>query len=69
MSLDPADMVELAELLQFTADWLASDHDRLDTSLQAYTGHPAYGAQQLHADLERFSFLLGGNDGEYLLGH
>jgi hypothetical protein len=25
-------------------------------------GHPAYGLQQLHADLDRFVFLLGGSD-------
>jgi hypothetical protein len=27
-------------------------------------GHPAYDIGQLHDDLERFTFLLGGSDGE-----
>jgi hypothetical protein len=35
----------------------------------AYIGHPAYGLGALHADLDRFTFLLGGNGGEHLLGH
>jgi len=68
MSLDPADAAELAELLQFLTDWLAAHHSRLDSSLRAFTGNDAYGAQQLRADLGRFSFLLGGNDGEQLFG-
>jgi hypothetical protein len=36
--------------------------------LQAYNGHPAYGLDQLRSDLDRFAFLLGGNDGEPLFG-
>jgi hypothetical protein len=32
------------------------------------TGHAAYGIQQLHEDLERFTFLPGGSDGEPLFG-
>jgi hypothetical protein len=66
ISLDTADAGELAEMLGFLSDWLASDHDRLDASLQAFTGHPAYALQQLRGDLDRFTFLLGGNDGEPL---
>lgn len=38
----------------------------LDASLQAFTGHPAYGIHQLQDDLNRFVFLLGGNDGDPL---
>jgi hypothetical protein len=66
ISLDTADAAELAELLQFLAGWLASDPARLAASLRAYTGHPAYGLEQLRSDLDRFTFLLGGNDGEPL---
>ncbi|MGE5289731.1 MAG: hypothetical protein ACM3ML_21575, partial [Micromonosporaceae bacterium] len=58
--------IELAELLQFLTGWLASDPARLAASLRAYTAHPAYGLQQLRDDLNRFAFLLGGNDGEPL---
>lgn len=66
--LDVTDAVELAELLQFVNDWLASDTERLDTSLTRYVGHPACTVDDLRTDLDRFTFLLGGNDGEPLFG-
>jgi hypothetical protein len=66
MNLDAVDAAELAELLQYLTGWLASDPARLATSLRAYAGHPAYGLEQLRSDLDRFAFLLGGNDGEPL---
>jgi len=69
MNLDTADAAELAELLQFPGGWLASDPARLDAALRAYTGHPAYGPEQLRQDLDRLTFLLGGSDGEELFGH
>jgi hypothetical protein len=68
MSLDPVDNIELTETLQFIAGWLASDPARLTASLLDYVGHPAYGPQQLRQDLNRFTFLLGGSDGEDLFG-
>jgi len=68
MSLDPADTAELTETLQFIAGWLRSDPRRLTASLLEYVGHPAYGPQQLSQDLNRFTFLLGGSDGEELFG-
>ena len=64
MSLDPADAAELTETLQFIAGWLSSDPSRLTASLLDYVGHPAYGPEQLRQDLDRFTFLLGGSDGE-----
>jgi hypothetical protein len=66
--LDVADAVELTELLQFLAGWLARDPDRLGASREDYVGHPAYGTAQLRGDLNRFVFLLGGDDGESLFG-
>jgi hypothetical protein len=66
MNLHPTDAVELAETLQLLRDWLAADTQRLEASLRTYIGHPAYGTRQLRADLDRFIFLLGGNDGEAL---
>ena len=33
-----------------------------------FTGHPAYNIGQLRQDLERFTFLLGGSDGEQPFG-
>jgi hypothetical protein len=66
--LDAGDAAELAELLQFLADWLARDPGRLGASLEQFVGHPAYGTAQLRQDLDRFTFLLGADDGESLFG-
>ena len=68
LRLDAVDAFELAELLQFLAGWLARDPDRPGASLGDYVGHPAYGTAQLRQDLDRFTFLLGGDDGESLFG-
>ena len=40
----------------------------LGASLAQFVGHPAYGRNELHADLERFVFLLGGSDGRDIFG-
>ncbi|WP_460533619.1 hypothetical protein [Flindersiella endophytica] len=69
MNLDTGDTVELAELLKFLHDWLAADDDRLGESLRDFVGNRAYDLGQLCADLSRFTFLLGGSDGEMLFGH
>jgi hypothetical protein len=66
--IDTADAIELAETLQLIARWLTADPERLAASLLDFIGHPAYGPDALHADLDRFTFLPGGNDGEFLLG-
>jgi hypothetical protein len=66
--IDTADAIELAETLQLIARWLAADPGTLAPSFLAYIGHPAYGLNALRADLDRFTFLLGGNDGEFLFG-
>ena len=55
-------------MLQFLSQWLARDPARLGASLEEFVGHPAYGPRQLRQDLERFMFLLGGDDGESLFG-
>jgi hypothetical protein len=34
-----------------------------------FVGHPAYNVGELRQDLDRFTFLLGGDDGESLFGH
>jgi hypothetical protein len=68
LSLDVVDAAELAEMLQFLSDWLAADPGNLGASLGRFVGHPAYGITHLRADLDRFTFLLGGNDGEPLFG-
>ena len=65
--IDTADAIELAETLQLIAGWLAADPATLRQSLLAYIGHPAYNPAHLTSDLNRFAFLLGGSNGDYLL--
>jgi len=64
--LDLNDAGELAELLQFIRDWTVPEHDQLDASLTRFVGNTGYDINQLRSDLDRFTFLLGGNDGEAL---
>ena len=52
-----------------SAEWLARDPGRLGASLEEFVGHPAYNIGELRQDLDRFTFLLGGDDGESLFGH
>jgi hypothetical protein len=68
VKLDVTGAAELTEMPQFLSQWLARDPARLGASLEEFVGNPAYGLQDLHADLERFAFLLGGSDGEPLFG-
>lgn len=65
-SLDPNDAGELAELLQFIRDWTVPEHDQLAASLTRFVGNTGYNLTKLRNDLDRFAFLLGGNDGEAL---
>jgi hypothetical protein len=69
MELDPADAMELAQLLQLIAGWLDADPRCLTPSLLHYIGHHGYGLPDLRIDLARFTFLLGEDDGEDLFGH
>jgi hypothetical protein len=66
LDLDTSDATELADLLQFVNDWLASDPTHIDASLTRFVGTHGYNLQTLRTDLDRFTFLLGGNDGEAL---
>ena len=69
ITLDLSDATELAETLAFITGWLSGSQEQiLAESLAAFVGHPAYGTEQLRQDLDRFAFLLGGNDGEPLFG-
>jgi hypothetical protein len=68
VTLNANDAAELAEMLQFLADWLQRDPGRLGASLEDFVGHPAYNTSQLRADLDKFIFLLGGSDGEPIFG-
>ena len=67
ITLDPVDAAEIAETLTFLTRWLSSSHKHdLAESFTDFVGHPAYNTSNLCADLHRFVFLLGGNDGEEL---
>ncbi len=68
VNMDAGDAAELAELLRFLHDWLGAEHNHLDASLGRFVGHPVYETSQLQADLARFTFLLGHDDGESLFG-
>ena len=48
---------------------MSRDPARLGASLEQFVGHPAYNISELRQDLNRFTFLLGGDDGESLFGH
>jgi hypothetical protein len=61
-SLDTGD-AELAEMLQFVDDWLATDPGDLGASLGRFVGHPAMASTTSAATWPRFIFLLGGSDG------
>ena len=67
MNLDPADAAELADLLQFITGWLASDRQHMTSSLLDYNGDVPYGLGQLRLDLDRFTSLLRGDNGESLI--
>ncbi len=70
IALEHSDATELAELLTFLADWISStDAGALADSLTASSPAPATYLTTLHADLQRFVFLLGASDGEDLFGH
>jgi hypothetical protein len=64
--LDTADAVELTELLQGVKEWLTADNEA-KASFARFVGSPGYDAADLCTDIERFSFMLGRNDGEHLL--
>lgn len=66
--LDSSDGAELVELLGFVRDWLGGpDGEALANSLARFVGGEGYDLAQLRADLARFRFLLGGDDGRLLL--
>lgn len=66
--LDTGDAVELGEMLEFLGRWLVSDRAGLAGSFERFVGSVGYDLDGLRADLARFAFLVGGNDGEELFG-
>lgn len=66
--LDVGDAVELGELLEFIGEWLVWDRSLLAESLGRFLGIDGYDVDALRADLSRFTFLLGVDDGDLLFG-
>jgi hypothetical protein len=64
--LDIQDAAELTEMLQFIKDWITGSDDA-KASFAHFVGSPGYDVADLCADIDKFAFLLGGNDGEHLL--
>lgn len=54
------DAIELAEMLTFLDDWLASAGPAAAESLAGFVGSQAYPVEDLRVDLNRFVVLLGG---------
>ena len=63
VTLDAADAIELTELLEFLNDWVHNNHAA--ASYHRFT-FGLLTADDLQADLTRFSFLLGGDTTGYL---
>jgi hypothetical protein len=66
--LDADDAVELGELVEFLGDWVVGERSVLAESLGRFLGIDGYDIDELRADLARFAFLVGVNDGELLFG-
>jgi endogenous inhibitor of DNA gyrase (YacG/DUF329 family) len=63
------DAIELGELLTFLGDWLGgTDNPTLAASLRRFVGTDGYDITELRADMTRFAFLLGADDGTELFG-
>lgn len=68
VTLRGEDAFELAELLEFLHDWLASHGGRrIAHELNLFSGY-GYSIDELRRDLARFAFLLGGDAERYLHG-
>jgi hypothetical protein len=64
--LDPEDAIELVEMLTFISDWFdGHDAELLAASFRRFMGTSGYEFDELHADIDRFAFLLG-DDGNRL---
>ena len=62
--LDPADAIELGELLEFLGDWLLSERESLAAPLSRFIESAAFGIDDLRADVSRSAFLLGAGNGQ-----
>lgn len=58
ITLDAADAVELAEILEFVGEWLGRDFTTLRASLDRFSDH-SIAIDDLRDDLARFGELIG----------
>jgi hypothetical protein len=67
--LDPVDVMELGQMLDFLRDWLGgTDTELLAASFRRFVGTEGYDLDGLRQDLARFTFLLGTDDGTQFFG-
>ena len=59
--------IELGELLEFLADWLAGTPD-VFADASATSAGGAYTVEDLRADLARFAFVLGSDGERFVFG-
>ncbi|WP_194853175.1 hypothetical protein [Nocardia sp. SYP-A9097] len=64
--LSTADVIELFEMLQLVNDWISTD-PIAQRRLSGFINDSDWAPDTFVADLDRFVFLLGGSNGEYLL--
>jgi hypothetical protein len=57
VSLTPEDVIELAEMLEFIAEWLNDHHDDLTKSLRRHT-FGLFTLDELTHDLQRYACRL-----------
>lgn len=65
-SLRDEDAVELAEMLEFLHDWIATCPEARASFRKFCLG--MFTVEELRAELARFAFLLGGDGERYLHG-
>lgn len=63
------DAVELAELLEFLANWIEHTSRAGRALIPFVSWGSGYDAAGLRADLARFAFLLGGSNPTLVFGH
>jgi hypothetical protein len=68
IALDAGDAAELAEMLRSSATGSPATRTASAPRLRDFVGSRACGTRQLRDDLDRFAFLLGGDDGQALFG-
>ena len=67
LTLAAEDAMELAELLEFLAEWIEADPAGVGEVFNRFTDG-LFDVCQLQGELVRFAFLLGGDGGRFVSG-